>query len=92
MEDLRYELQDVKDWLRRKKSSLNVTKCGYMFLGNSKQLGKISEIDDLKVDEDEIKRVKKTKCLGLTIDESLSLKQQYKIVKGKLKGGLDSIR
>ena len=63
-----------------------------MFLGNSKQLGKISEIGDLKVGEDEIKRVRKTKYLGLTIDETLSWNQQYKIVKGKLKGGLDSIR
>ena len=63
-----------------------------MSLGNSKQLGKISEIGDLKVGEDEIKRVKETKCLGLTIDETLSWNQQYEIVKGKLKGGLDSIR
>ena len=63
-----------------------------MFLGNSKQLGKISEIGDLKVGEDEIKRVRKTKYSGLTIDETLSWNQQYKTVKGKLKGGLDSIR
>ena len=47
-------------------------KCEYMFLGNSKKLRKISEIGDLKVDEDEIKQVKKTRYLGLTIDESLS--------------------
>ena len=63
-----------------------------MFLGNSKKLRKISEIDDLKVDEDEIKRVKKTRYLELTIYESLSWKQQYKVVKGKLKGGLDSVK
>ena len=39
LEDLRNELQDVIDWLRQKKLSLNV----------SKQLGTISEIGDLKV-------------------------------------------
>ena len=39
-----------------------------------------------------IKRVNKTKYLGLTIEESLSWNQQYKIVKGKMKGGLNSIR
>ena len=92
LEDLRNELQDVIDWLRQNKLSLNVTKCEFMFLGNSKQLGKISEIGDLKDGEDEIKRIRKTKYLGLTIDETLSWNQQYKIVKGKLKGGLDSIR
>ena len=72
--------------------SLNVAKCEFMFLRNSKQLGKISEIGDLKVGEGEIKRVRKTKYLGLTIDETLSWNQQYRIVKGKLKGGSDSIR
>ena len=38
-------------------------------------LGKISEIGDFKVGEDEIKRVRKTKYLGPTIDETLSLNQ-----------------
>ena len=89
--DLRNELQHIMDSLRQNKLSLNVAKCEDMFIGNSKQLGKISEIGDLKVGEDEIKRVRKTKYLGLTIDENLSWNQQYKIVKGKLKGGLNSI-
>ena len=76
---LRNELQDVIDWLRQNKLSLNARKCEFMFLGNSKQLGKISEIGDLKVGEDEIKRVRKTKYLGLTIDETLSWNQQYNV-------------
>ena len=92
LEGLRNELQAVIDWLRQNKLSLNVTKCEYMLLGSNKQLGKISEIGDLKVGEEEIKRVRKTKYLGLTIDETMSWNQQYKIVKGKVKGGLDSIR
>ena len=83
LEDLRNELQAVIDWLRQNKLSLNVTKCEYMLLGSNKQLGKISEIGDLKVGEEEIKRVRKTKYLGLTIDETMSWNQQYKIVKGK---------
>ena len=58
LEDLRTELQDVIDWLRQNKLSLNVAKCEFMFFENSKQLGKISEIGDLKVGEDEIKRVR----------------------------------
>ena len=63
-----------------------------MFLGNDKQLSKISEIGNIKINKDEIKRVNKTEYLGLTREESLSWNQQYKIVKGKLKGGLNSIR
>ena len=63
-----------------------------MFIGNDKQLSKISDIGNLEIDKDEIKRVRKTKYLGLTIDESLSWSQQFKIVKGKKKGALNSIR
>ena len=63
-----------------------------MFLDNDKQLGKISEIGNIKINKDEIKRVRKTKYLGLNIGEILSWNQQYKTVKGKVKGGLNSIR
>ena len=61
MEDLINEMENIKDWLRQSKLSLNVTKCEYMFTGNSEQLGKISDINNLKVSEDEIMRVGKTK-------------------------------
>ena len=63
-----------------------------MFLGNDKQLSIISEIGNIRIDKDEIKRVNKTKYLVLTIEESLSWNQQNKKVKGKLKGELKSIR
>ena len=80
------------DWLIQNKVSLNVAKCEYIFLGNDKQLSKISEISNIQIDKDEIRRVTQTKYLGLTIEESLSWNQQYKIVQGKLIGGLNSIR
>ena len=51
-------------------------------------LNNIFDIGSLQIDKDEIKRVGTTKYLGLRIDESLSCSQQYRIVNGKLKGGL----
>ena len=92
IEHLKRELKGIMDWLRQNKLRLKVAKCEYMFISNDKQLSKISDIGNLEIDKDEIKRVSKTKYLGLTIDESLSWSQQYKIAKGKLKGGLNSIR
>ena len=49
-----------------------------MFLGIDKQLSKTSDICNIKIDKDEIKRVNQTKYLGLTTEESLSWNQQYK--------------
>ena len=63
-----------------------------MLIGKDKQLSKISDIGDLEIDKDEIKRASRTKYIGLIIDESLSWSQQYKIVKRKLKVELNSIR
>ena len=57
LEDLKMALERIMDWLRQNKLSLNVAKCGYMFLGNDKQLSKISEIGNIKIDKDVIKRV-----------------------------------
>ena len=80
------------DWLGQNILSPKVAKCECMFIDNDKQLSKISDIGNLEIGKDKIKRARKTKYLGLTIDESLSWRQQYKIVKGKLKEGLNSIR
>ena len=79
------------DWLRQNKLNLSIAEGEYIFLGNSKQLSKISEIGNINIDKIETKRVDKAKYLGLAINESLSLKQKYKLVTGKMKGGLNSI-
>ena len=81
------------DWPRQSKPSLKVRRCKYMFIGNEKQLSKISDIGNLEIDKDVIKRVSKKKYLGLTSFENLLPRsQQYKISKGRVKGGLNSIR
>ena len=46
------------DRLRQNKLSPNVAKSEYMFIGNDKQLSKISDIGKLEIDKDEIKRVR----------------------------------
>ena len=49
-----------------------------ILFGKNIQLGKISNITDLKVEEDEINRIRKTKHSGLTICELLSGNKKYK--------------
>ena len=40
LEDLKWELEGIMEWLRQNKLSLNVAKCKYMLIGNDKQLSK----------------------------------------------------
>ena len=39
-----------------------------------------------------IKRVKKVKYLGVPVDENLTRNEQYKLLKGKIKKALSSLR
>ena len=50
IEHLKRELEGIMDWLRQNKLSLNVAKCEYMFIGNDKELSKISDIGNLEID------------------------------------------
>ena len=79
--------------MRINKLSLNTSKSEYMVIGHRRQLNKINtDLSDLVLNNEVIKRVDRTKYLGINIDESLNWKEQYKTIKNKLKGGLSSRR
>ena len=79
--------------MRINKLSLNASNSEYMVIGHRRQLNKIgNDLPDLVLNNEVIKRVDKTKYLGINIDESLNWKERYKAVKNKLKGGMNSLR
>ena len=91
--DLKNELENISNWMRINKLSLNASKSEYMVIGHWRQLNKIgNDLPDLVLNNEVIKRADKTKYLGINIDESLNWKVQYKAIKNKLKGGLSSLR
>ena len=91
--NLKNELENVSNWMRINKLSLNVSKSEYMVIGHRRQLNKIgNDLPDLVLNNEVIKRLDKTRYLGINIDESLNWKEQYKAIQNKLKGGLSSLR
>ena len=91
--DLKNELENISNWMRTNKLSLNASKSEYMVIGHRRQLNRVDDdLPDLVLNNEVIKRVDKTKYLGINIDESLNWKEQYKTIKNKLKGGLSSLR
>ena len=91
--DLKNELENILNWMRINKLSLNASKSEYMVIGHWRQLKKIgNDLPDLVLNNEVIKRVDKTKYLGMNIAEILNWKEQYKAIKNKLKGGLSSLR
>ena len=78
--------------MRSNKLSLNASKSEFLIVGHKKQLNGIEKPVRLMVDEDLVRRVHRVKYLGLEVDENLTLNEQYKCLKNKIKCGLSSIR
>ena len=71
------ELSEVSKWFKANKLSVNATKTNYMIMGTqhmtSMEDQSVSNVDII-LDKTKLKRVDKTKFLGVTIDENLSWK------------------
>ena len=78
--------------MRLNKLSANPQKTEYMFIGHPNRTNKITEQEKLKLNGSEIKRVKKTKSLGVIIDQGLNWEDQFKAIKAKVRGGLASLK
>ena len=86
------ELLNISDWLRVNKLSANPKKTEFMVIGHQRKINEIDDLPPLELNDSEIKRVEKTKSLGVIIDEGLKWKDQYKSLTGKLAGGLSSLK
>ena len=62
----------VSDWLKANKLSLNIVKTEYIIIGTSQKLMHLGVVPQIKANNTFLKRVPKTKSLGLIIDETLS--------------------
>ena len=66
------ELSNLNCWLRANRLSLNVAKTELMIIGSRQRLNTQCYEVDIRIDDEMIKRVDRTKSLGLTIDDRLS--------------------
>ena len=58
------ELCSISEWMRLSKLSANPQKTEYVFIGHPNRTNKITEQEELKLNDSEMKRVKNTKSLG----------------------------
>jgi hypothetical protein len=74
---LNTELENVHELLTANKLTLNTEKTEYIIIGSYKRISNLQKEDEIKIriGDNEIKRVKTTKCLGIAIDENLAWKE-----------------
>ena len=63
-----------------------------MIIGHSRKVNALNISSALKLNGADIRRVTKTKSLGVIVDENLNCDEQYKVVKRKVCGGLRSLK
>ena len=90
--DLKTEVDNIAEWLRQNKLSLNTDKTEYMVVGHKRQTNSISEPIEIKINQEPIKRVQKVKYLGTMVDEKLTWNEQYKKIKSKIKSALSFLQ
>ena len=86
-EAINNDLQQLDTWLQGNKLSLNVDKTNSMLLCTKQKHNILKSLDeglDLKIHENELQIVKKTKYLGVQIDNSLDWKEHIKSVSSKI--------
>ena len=63
-----------------------------MLIGHPRKTNEMNVDESLIINGAEIKRVKKTKSLGVILDEGLNWEENFKVVKGKVRAGLASLK
>ena len=67
-------------------------KTEYMIIAHPRRTNKVEISEPLNLNDSEIKRVAKTKSLGMMVDEGLNWDDQFSKVKGRISSGLKSLR
>ena len=89
--DTQHELVNLSEWMMIKKLSPNPAKADYTTIGHPRRIKQL-EISDALLISTEIKRVPKSKSLGIIIDESLTCDEQFKALWSKVCGGFSTFK
>ena len=91
-EKLNNELNNVHNWLLANKLTVNVDKSEYMLIGSWQRLAGIDSEPIINIGEKNLRRVSKTKSLGIFIDENLNWNDQIDNISKKASKGIGILR
>jgi hypothetical protein len=85
------DLINIKEWLLGNKLSLNLTKTEYLVIGSQFNLNNLTSEPNIMIDNVPIKRVTKTKSLGIQIDQFLSWDNHLEEICKKASSGIGAL-
>ena len=86
------ELSNVHNWLLANKLTVNVDKSEYMLIGSRQRLAGIDIEPIINIGGKNLRRVSKTKSLGILIDENLNWNDQIDNISKKASKGIGILR
>ena len=92
IDDASQEMINLSEWMRINKLSPNPQKTAFMVIGHPRKTKHPDLPESLKLNNHRIKRVTKTKSLGLIVDEHLSWDDQFNLTKDKINSGIWAIK
>ena len=90
-----HEFLKICEWLRSNKLSLNALKTEFMIISSHQRVGELGSVRTIPVVRAQgkvIKRVNKTKSLGLVIDEFLTWDKHIEYITKKIKQNLGMMK
>ena len=76
---IEYDLKLIFNWFRENELTENVSKTHFLFIENQRNIREMYEFSSIRINNEDIKRVKTRKYLGLLIDAKLTWKRFNKI-------------
>ena len=86
------DLGNLKQWLVSNRLSLNFLKTKYLFTGTRQKISLLPSDPLISLDGHSIERVNSYKCVGVQVDETLSLEAHISEVNGKVAKVLAALR
>ena len=84
--------KEVSTWLLANKLTLNVAKTKYMLIGAQQKIASILRESSIVVSSNLIEHVEKFKCLGITLDQTLSWEQHIEEITLKVSRDLGALK
>ena len=89
---LNQDLENVHNWLRADKLTLNMTKTEFMHIGSRQRLSTLTESPTFAINDFQVGQVTTAKSLGVTIDDRLDWSGHIEKVTKRVASGIGVIK
>ena len=89
---LNLDLENVHNWLRENKLTLNTIKTEFMLIGSRQRLSTLTDSPTITINDNQVSQVTTAKSLGVTIDNKLDWSSHIDKLTKMVASGIGAIK